>query len=295
MKIGKKIKSVTNYGKGVVKKLKDEYWRAKCDYIKYYEELTVDENAILLESVGATQLNGNIFYIVKYLKSCEKYDSFTIYLASWGRYMKKMRSMLGHYGITGVKIVIFSSDEYVRLLASAKYLINDTTFPPYYIKKDGQIYLNTWHGTPLKTLGRRIQNDIAMGNVQKNFVVSDYLLYPNEFTKNVMIRDYMLENISSGSYILAGYPRNEVFFDEGSREQIKEKLNLKEKRIYAFMPTWRGTVAKVGSDKNNIYLMYQLYELDRQLADDEILYVNFHPFAIHKKDEAEIKSFKHIT
>lgn len=33
MKIGKKIKSVTNYGKGVVKKLKDEYWRAKCDYI----------------------------------------------------------------------------------------------------------------------------------------------------------------------------------------------------------------------------------------------------------------------
>lgn len=294
MKIGKKIKSVTNYGKGVVKKLKDEYWRAKCDYIKYYEELTVDENAILLESVGATQLNGNIFYIIKYLKSCEKYDSFTIYLASWGRYMKKMRSMLGHYGITGVKIVIFSSDEYVRLLASAKYLINDTTFPPYYIKKDGQIYLNTWHGTPLKTLGRRIQNDIAMGNVQKNFVVSDYLLYPNEFTKNVMIRDYMLENISSGSYILAGYPRNEVFFDEGSREQIKEKLNLKEKRIYAFMPTWRGTVAKVGSDKNNIYLMYQLYELDRHLTDDEILYVNFHPFAIHKRDEAEIKSFKHI-
>lgn len=281
-------------GGGVIKKLKDQYWRAKCNYVKYLDMHPVDEKAILLESQGATQLNGNIFYIIRYLASCEKYDSYTIYLASWGRYVKKMETMMQRYGITGVRIVVFASDEYVRLLASAKYLINDNTFPPYFIKKEGQVYLNTWHGTPLKTLGRKIHNDIAIGNTQKNFVVSDYLLYPNEFTKNVMIRDYMLGNISSGSYILAGYPRNEVFFDDCSKNRIREQLNLQNRWVYAFMPTWRGTVAKVGSDKDNIYLMYQLYELDRQLTDDEILYVNFHPLAIHRKNEAEIRSFQHI-
>lgn len=249
---------------------------------------------ILLESQGATQLNGNIFFIIKYLTSCDKYNAYRIYLSSWGRYVKKMEALLEQYGIAGVKITVYFSDEYVRLLASAKYLINDNTFPPCFIKKEGQLYLNTWHGTPLKTLGRRIQNDIAIGNTLKNFVVSDYLLYPNEFTKDVMIRDYMLENISSGSYVLGGYPRNEVFFDDKAGERIKEQLGLHGKRIYAFMPTWRGTLAKVGSDKNNVYLMYQLYELDKQLADDEILYVNFHPLAVHKKNEAEIGALKHI-
>lgn len=69
---------------------------------------------------------------------------------------------------------------------------------------------------------------------------------------------------------------------------------MEDKRIYAFMPTWRGTVAKVGTEKNNVYLMYQLYELDQQLSDDEILYINFYPKAVHKKNEMEIKSFKHI-
>ena len=293
-KMSKKIKKIRSKSKEIYGKLKDQYWRAKCNYIKYFETLPLDENAILLEAQGATQLNGNILYIIRYLASCEKYTTYKIYLASWGRYVKKMQAMLEQYEITNVEIVVFSSDQYVRLLASAKYLINDNTLPPYFIKREGQIYLNTWHGTPLKTLGRRMQNDIAIGNTQKNFVVSDYLLYPNEFTKDVMIRDYMLENISGGSYLLAGYPRNEVFFDCKAVEQIKEQLDLVDKRIYAFMPTWRGTVAKVGSDKNNVYLMYQLYELDKWLTDDEILFVNFHPLAIHKKNETEIKSFKHI-
>ena len=90
----------------------------------------------------------------------------------------------------------------MRLLASAKYLINDATFPNYWIKKEGQVYINTWHGTPLKAMGRKVHNDVFFGNVQKNLVNADYLLYPNIFTKDVMIRDYMLENISSNSYIL---------------------------------------------------------------------------------------------
>lgn len=293
-KLGKKIKKVYSKSKEIYGKLKDQYWWAKCNYIKYFEDLPIEENVILMESQGATRLDGNIFYLIKYLVSCDKYNSYKIYLASWGRHARKMQKLLDQYNIERVNITIYASDEYVRLLASAKYLVNDTSFPLYYIKKEGQIYLNTWHGTPLKTLGKMVKNDIAIGNIQKNLVVSDYLLYPNEFTKDVMIRDYMLENISSGSYVLGGYPRNEAFFNKQESEMIREQLGICEKRIYAFMPTWRGTVAKVGSDKNNTYLMYYLYEMDRLLTDDEIMYVNFHPFAINKKNEVEIKAFKHI-
>ena len=193
-----------------------------------------------------------------------------------------------------MELVLYASDEYMRLLASAKYLINDATFPSYFIKKEGQIYLNTWHGTPLKAMGRSVHNDVFFGNVQKNLVCSDYLLYPNVFTKDVMIRDYMLENISSGSYVLGGYPRNEAFFNNDARDALREQLGLSEMRVYAYMPTWRGTVDKVGYGRNDVYLMYFLYELDRLMNDDEVLYINIHPMAVHAKNDVEIKSLKHI-
>ena len=182
----------------------------------------------------------------------------------------------------------------MRLLASAKYLINDATFPNYWIKKKGQVYINTWHGTPLKAMGRKVHNDVFFGNVQKNLVNADYLLYPNIFTKDVMIRDYMLENISSNSYILCGYPRNTVFFDRDAEKKIREELEITDKKIYAYMPTWRGTVDKVGVSKNDAYLMYYLCELDKRLTDDEIFYINIHPMAMHAKNTAEVSKLKHI-
>ena len=288
------MKNPFAYLTGVRKKLKDPYWRAKCDYIKYYETLPIEEHVILLEAQNATKIDGNMFYLLKYMLSSEKYRTYKIYVSSWIRYQKKIRTIFAQEKMEHVKLVVYASDEYVRLLASAKYLITDNTFPNYYIKKEGQVYFNTWHGTPLKTLGRQIQNDIAIGNAQKNMVVADYLLYPNQFTKEVMIRDYMLENIAVGSSILCGYPRNEIFFDEERREQVREEMKLQGKRVYAYMPTWRGTVAKIGSNKDDNYLMYFLYELDRWLTEDEVLYINLHPMTTHSKNDVEIKALKHI-
>ena len=288
------MKNPIAYANRVRKKFKDPYWVAKSKYITYYEELPINEKVILLESQTGTKISGNLFYILRYLLNDEKYSGYTIYLSSWGRYMKSISALLENYGITGCNVVLYASDEYVRLLASAKYLINDASFPNYWIKKEGQIYINTWHGTPLKAMGRKVHNDVLFGNVQKNLVNSDYLLYPNIFTKDVMIRDYMLENISSGSYILGGYPRNTAFFDRGSEDRIREELELTDKKIYAYMPTWRGTVDKVGVSKNDVYLMYYLYEIDKLLNDDEIFYINIHPMAMHANNKAEVKKLKHI-
>lgn len=282
------------YANKVRKKFKDPYWVAKNKYITYYEQLPIDEKVILLESQTATKISGNLFYILKYLLTDEKYAGYTVYLSSWGRYVKSITAILEHYGFENVNIVVYASDDYMRLLASAKYLINDATFPNYWIKKEGQVYINTWHGTPLKAMGRKVHNDVFFGNVQKNLVNADYLLYPNIFTKDVMIRDYMLENISSNSYILGGYPRNTVFFDRNAEGRIREELEITDKKIYAYMPTWRGTVDKVGVSKNDAYLMYYLCELDKRLTDDEIFYINIHPMAMHAKNTAEVSKLKHI-
>ena len=42
--------------------------------------------------------------------------------------------------------------EYFKYLARAKYWVNNATFPIESKQKKG-VYLQTWHGTPLKRLG----------------------------------------------------------------------------------------------------------------------------------------------
>ncbi len=45
------------------------------------------------------------------------------------------------------------SDAYFKALATAKYLVNNATFPQELAKRPEQTYLNTWHGIPLKHMG----------------------------------------------------------------------------------------------------------------------------------------------
>ena len=289
------LKKYSKFIGSAIKKLKDPYWRARCKYIKYYEELPICDNYILLQAYLAKKIDGNIFYILKYLTSNSRYANYKIYLAVMGRYRKGIQKKLEYSGISNVNIVTYSSDEHVRLLASAKYLFTDFELPRFFIKKAGQIYTNTWHGTPLKTLGyAKTENKHILGNLQRNFVMSDYLLYPNEFTKSVMLRDFMLENLSDNSYILGGYPRNEIFFDDASREYVRSEMQLNEKRVYAYLPTWREKISKDIDIINDAYLSFYLWEIDDRLTDDEIMYVNIHPLARNAAASLKRGDFKHI-
>ena len=274
------------------KQLKNPYWKAKTKYAKYFDKLPIDEKAILIESQHGDEFNGNVFYIVKYLRSSEKYKDFKVYLSCKLRKVSIFKQKLETYDIKNVEIVILSTKEYFKVMASAKYLINDNTFLPFYQKKDGQIYINTWHGTPLKSLGRKIKNDAAnIGNPQKNFVIADWLLYPNEYTMQHMVEDYMIGNIAQGKIIYSGYPRNTIFFDDDRRRSLITELGLNDKRVYAYMPTFRGT-AKTGlSGKSDSYMLYYLYELDKKLSGNEVFYLNLHPVS---KSLVNFDEFEHI-
>lgn len=278
--------------KSGVKKYRDKWWRVKKKYVGFLDTLPIDGRAVLIESQHGNAMDGNVFYILKYLSSSEKYKDYNIYLSSRIRNLKSFRSVLSGYGLDRVKLTVFASEEYFRLLATAAVIINDNTFLPFYQKREGQIYLNTWHGTPLKSLGKRINDDYCnIGNAQKNFICSDYLLFPNGHTKDAILKDYMVENLSRGNYVMCGYPRNEAFFDTEDAARIRDALGLADKRVYAYMPTFRGKAKVGGTSKNSVYLNYYLYELDKQLTDDEILFVNLHPVA---KKDVDFSGFKHI-
>ena len=278
------------FAKKVFKKVSDPHWWAEQRYIKYYDTLPIDERLILLESEHGKKINGNIFYIAQYLS--ESYKNYRIYISAVKDSVHTIRDVLNRHGMNNVHITLYSSDEYFRLLASAKYLVNDTTFGSYFIKKEGQIYLNTWHGTPLKAMGRRTLNEPNMfGNVQKNFVVSNYVLFPNEHTRDVMMRDYMLDNLTSAKEVFCGYPRNTIFFDIEQQNRIHRNVNPGVRKLYAYLPTFRGRLSGNRPASPDMSLYNYLCELDRNLCDEELLWVNIHPLA---KELIDFSGFRHI-
>ena len=175
----------------------------KAFYLNRYYKLKIDNKLILLESKHGADLAGNIFYILKELRS-NKYREFKIVLVLEKKLTSKIRKLLAKYDINDVEFVEPLSLKYYKYLASAKFLFNDTSFPTDFIKKEAQIYLNTWHGTPLKKMGRDVANRAyGIGNVQKNFLMADYLLYPNDFMKEKMLDSYMIEGIYNGKIMCA--------------------------------------------------------------------------------------------
>ena len=258
----------------------------KKQYVHYLEHCPVKEKRILLESQLGGTLGGNTFAILKELCENPDYAEYELYLACKKEQMEKRREFLALYGLAErTKLLSTSSKEYFKVLATAKYLINDNTFVHTFIKRPEQVYFNTWHGTPFKTLGRKIKKDhAAIGNAQHTMFTADYLLYPNEFTMEHMVEDYMLPNWGGARILLAGYPRNTAFLTEGRREEIRKECGMEGMEIYAYLPTWRGVVGKVTSKQQNDRLYKYLKELDEKLSENQRVYVKLHPVSVKDVD-----------
>ncbi len=271
---------------------KNRAYRARFHFTSYYEKEPIDEKLIFFESYSANNFSGNVFYIYKAIAEDPRLSDYHKVIACNRKNHEEVQRFLDFHGFTDYELVEVHSHQYCKALATAKYLFNNSTLPVYFIKRPEQMYFNTWHGTPLKTLGRSIisaPNEI--GNTQRNFFMADYLLYPNEFTFSHMRRDYMLDELFPGNYSLNGYPRNYVFYQTEQQQRLREKLELTEYQIIAYMPTWRGTVAKRSVQEQLLAVRYFLMEIDKRLRDDQIFYVNLHNFL---NAELEYEGYRHI-
>ncbi|MDN3425707.1 glycosyltransferase [Microbacterium sp. APC 3898] len=225
------------------------------DYIGYYEKLPVDDSVILYESFHGKNISCNPYAIFKNLV---KNPDFSEYRHVWALNNREDCPEWIAY-LPNVELVTVHSDEYLRYLVSAKYLINNTSFPPYFIKKDEQVYVNTWHGTPLKTLGKDMNGTLGQHkNLMKNFLQSDFIVSPNRFTADKIVDSHDLRGIYSGKIAETGYPRIDAVTE--NHDHLKALLGCDSaKGVLLYAPTWRGEVGKVSA------------EIDRFVADAQQL------------------------
>ncbi|MBR2133201.1 MAG: CDP-glycerol glycerophosphotransferase family protein [Eubacterium sp.] len=262
--------------KRLISKSKSIISNIQTSYLKYLE-LPVDEKLVLVEGGQGTNINGNMFSMLNELNTNDRWSEYKTVFVVTDDTISAAKKRMEFYGFDKVIISVRNSKQYCKYLATAKYLMTDNSFPPYFVKRDDQVFLNTWHGTPLKTLGKSDKsNNASLANIQKNYLMSDYALFPNEFTRNVFMEDYDLKYIFSGKSLIANYPRNYIFYDKEQAVKMKEKLGYKDKKIFAYMPTWRGTGRTADTDVQLANTKEILDELDKRLDDDTVILVNLH-------------------
>ena len=107
-----------------------------------------------------------------------------------------------------VRFVEIRSPDYLRALATAKYLINNATFPQQLAKRPEQVYVNTWHGAPLKHMGFDMpEGGVLSRNITRNFLNADYLLSANPYMTDTMYRSaYRMQGIFRGAVDRGGPP-----------------------------------------------------------------------------------------
>lgn len=232
MGIGKRLKKLPTVALGA-------------KYSKYYRKNQVDPFTIFYSSHhGAGMLCGPYAIFRKMMESREfdRYDH--VWQIDDPAECKQLKKEYGDW--TNVSFVEKNSSGYFNALTRAKYIIVNNTLPFYFTKKPEQVYVNTWHGIPLKTLGYDVPDGkFTARNMTRNFLLTDYLISPCRFMTKIYLQSYKLGGIYTGKLIENGYPRNDLLFST-RRDDIIEKLINRgiaiddKKKIILYAPTWKG-------------------------------------------------------
>lgn len=130
--------------------------------------------------------------------------------------------------------------KYFLMTLKAKYWITCVNIErSLHYKKKNCIYLNTWHGTALNTIGNE-----GMGRKDFDFSHVDYFCYESEYQKKHCMAAF---NTREEAMIPTGYPRNDTLYYVTPEEvkSLKEKLGLPlDKKIILYAPTWRDSTDK---------------------------------------------------
>lgn len=139
--------------------------------------------------------------------------------------------------------VIVGSKDYWKALGSSRVVIFNTWLPSEYKKRTDQFIVQTWHGTPLKSLGmdvpHRIGSKTSAKNLGRGSAMWDLLVSQSSYATEIFRRAYLYE----GEVAEVGYPRNDALADvdpQGLRRLVRSKLALSDDaQVILYAPTWR--------------------------------------------------------
>lgn len=242
----------------------------------------LNEHLIVFEAFSGKRCGGNLRAIYEELMEDERYRDF--------RFVWIVNEVEDHMDLKvrrHTRVVKKDSKSAFILYAKAKYWFNNVALPNYLIPRPHQVYVETWHGTPLKKLGNDIEYEVdprqSLAEMHKKYYVKgrkmDYLVSPSRFYTEKMISSFRLDKCHKEDIILeTGYPRNDALFKftEEDVRRIREEVGVPDgRKVILYTPTWRDNQFKKGEGfQYNTELDFAL--LMQELGDEYVLLFRAH-------------------
>ncbi|MGP4966587.1 bifunctional glycosyltransferase/CDP-glycerol:glycerophosphate glycerophosphotransferase [Glutamicibacter ardleyensis] len=143
----------------------------------------------------------------------------------------------------GGEAVIDGSEKWTEKIARSQFIVNNYGAVQGYLDHDHQVYVQTWHGTPLKIIGLsewRHLNGSQEWLEQKREAAGywDYLVTASPFTTELFPPEFLFE----GKTLELGMPRNDrlALATNKDRDEILQKLGIDPRqKVVLYAPTYR--------------------------------------------------------
>lgn len=251
-----------------------------------FKKLPIKENWIVFESYLGKNYSDSCKYIYRYLD--ENFGNQYKYIWAVKDKQKEIEGSAVKVKHMGLLHFYYAS--------RAKYWVNNMRQPIWREKRRGQVFLETWHGTPLKRLVFDMEDvHSATATYKSDFYKQsrqwDYLLSDNPFSTEVFEsaflfpREKMLEH---------GYPRNDILHWENKDViggRIRKKLGIPEgKKTILYAPTWRDD-EYYGPGQYKFNLALDLNQMKEALSDEYVILLRTHYFIADQLDTSEYEGF----
>lgn len=254
-------------------------------YIHLFLKRPIVDNWILFESFFGKSYSDNPKYIYEYISANfpGKYrciwiiDNKRSYIPF--RHRKIRRFSLGYY----------------YYMARSGYMVFNSRQPVWVVKRKENVFLQTWHGTPLKRLVFDIE-DISSATpkykqqVYKQSRAWDYLIAANDFSRETFKRCFLFTN----TILSTGYPRNDILYSP-DRDQIasiiRNRLGIPEvKKTILYAPTWRDDEF-YDKGQYKFELRLNLDMMKGELGEDYVILIRTHYFIADSIDLFDLSGF----
>ena len=235
----------TKAGAWIIKKIRAHRRDKMC--LELSKNAVVKEKQIIFSAFSGRLYACSPKAIYEYMLNDPKFDDYTFI---WAFTKPDQKQHLFHNDRT--ILVKYHTKEFFKYLSTSKYWIFNFRTPPYFAKREDQIFVQCWHGTPLKRLAHDIhvsqdttfyRSKMSAADMYRTYDIDvaryNYMISPNRFCTEVFQSAF---GIDRERLIETGYPRNDCLINATKEDvrKIRDELGIPaDKKIVLYAPTWR--------------------------------------------------------
>lgn len=247
--------NINNFIKNFIKKhpiirkiaRKISFYKDKIKYQIITKNIKVDDKLIVFGCFNGRSYCDSPKALYNYMLADKKFNDYKFI---WAFSNPEEHKFLENNKNT--QVINVTSKKFLQTLGRAKFWIFNYKIQDYIFPKENQIFVQCWHGTPLKRLGYDLEHfNNAMNTVseiRRRYHIEaskfSYFLSPSKFASEKFATAWDLEKTNRKNIILEeGYPRNDFLINYSKEDvaRIKKILNIEEdnRKILLYAPTYR--------------------------------------------------------